>query len=130
MLDTNMCSFILRKDEAPSLQLKQRGARHRVVLSSVAYFELRKGALAPGAPKRLSPAIDALVERLNGVLPWDADSAQAAARIHTDLAANGRSIGGFDTLIAGHAVAAKAVLVTNNTREFERVAGLKIEDWS
>lgn len=131
MLDTNICSLLMR-DASPTAEkrLTQRAPRHVVSISSVVYFELRKGALTPGVSRGWVPAIAALVGRLNKVEPWNAEAADAAARIYTALAAEGALIGGYDTLIAGHALALGATLVTNNTREFERVKGLKLEDWS
>jgi tRNA(fMet)-specific endonuclease VapC len=130
MLDTNICSYILRKDPLPSKRLEQFAPRHEVIISAVAYFELRKGACANNAPKGLQSAISEFVSRLAGVLPFDQEAADAAARIHADLAAKGEPIGGYDVMLAGHALAVGCTLVTNNTREFERAGGLTIEDWS
>lgn len=130
MLDTCMCSFILRKDPTPSKRLMQLEPRHEIVLSSIVYFELRKGALAKSAPKKLNDAITEFVHRLAGILPFDQNAAEHAARIHANLSASGQIISLNDILIAGHASAAGCVLVTNNTREFGRVRGLEIEDWS
>ena len=130
LLDANICSFILRKDPTPSKRLMHIEPRHEIVLSAVVYFELRKGALAKSAPKKLNDAITEFVRRLAGILPFDQDAAEHAARIHANLSASGQIIGLNDILIAGHACAAGCVLVTNNTREFSRVRGLEIEDWS
>lgn len=57
------------------------------------------------------------------------EAAEQAMCIRRDLGAKGTPIGGNDTMIAGHALAADCVLVTNNRREFSRVTGLRIEDW-
>jgi tRNA(fMet)-specific endonuclease VapC len=130
LLDANICSFILRKDPTPSKRLIQIEPRHEIVLSALVYFELRKGALAKSAPKKLNDAITEFVRRLAGILPFDQDAAEHAARIHANFSASGQIIGLNDILIAGHASAAGCVLVTNNTREFSRVRGLEIEDWS
>jgi tRNA(fMet)-specific endonuclease VapC len=130
MLDTNVCSYIVRRESAPSKRLMQLAPRHEVVISAVVYFEMRKGALAKGALKGLDAATSEFVSRLADVLPWDHDAAEQAARIHAELGAKGRPIGVYDTMIAGHALAAGCVLVTNNTKEFKRVKGLTIEDWS
>ena len=56
-------------------------------------------------------------------------ASDATTEIKATLAAIGTPIGPDDTAIAGHAIAARAILVTNNTREFERVPGLQLEDW-
>jgi tRNA(fMet)-specific endonuclease VapC len=131
MLDTNICSFLIR-GRAPSAEkrLIQLGPRHGVVTSAIVYFELRSGALSKKAPARMAGEVAAFVGRLSDVLPWDRNAAEHAAMIHFSLSAEGQVIGLNDIMIAGHAWATGSVLVTNNTREFKRVKGLEIEDWS
>ena len=130
MLDTNICSFIIRgRSPTAEKRLVQLAPRHEVVISAIAHFELRKGALIRASAK-LSKDISMFVERLAGVLPWGQDAAEEAARIHAALSAKGRPISLNDTMIAGHALAAGSVLVTNNVKEFKRVKGLEIEDWA
>ena len=63
------------------------------------------------------------------VLPFGDEEAKRAAKTRHALEQAGNAIGPFDVLIAGHALAAGMVLVSNNTREFSRVTGLTIEDW-
>lgn len=63
-------------------------------------------------------------------LPWDAAAATHFARIAVDLHVSGSAMGSLDTMIAGHAVAVGAVLVSNSKRQFSRVTGLKIENWT
>ncbi|MER4555588.1 VapC toxin family PIN domain ribonuclease, partial [Klebsiella pneumoniae] len=67
--------------------------------------------------------------RLDASLPGDRAAVDATTEIKVALRMAGTPIGPNDTAIAGHAIAAGAVLVTNNTREFERVPGLVLEDW-
>jgi tRNA(fMet)-specific endonuclease VapC len=130
MLDTNICSFIIRgRSPTAEKRLVQLAPRHEIVISAIAHFELRKGALIRASAK-LSKDISMFVERLAGVLPWDQEAAEEAARIHATLSTKGRLISLNDTMIAGHALATDSVLVTNNTHEFKRVRGLKIEDWA
>jgi tRNA(fMet)-specific endonuclease VapC len=62
-------------------------------------------------------------------LPFDTAAAQAAARSRTKLESEGATIGPYDVLLAGHALAAGLILVTANTAEFNRVAGLAVENW-
>jgi tRNA(fMet)-specific endonuclease VapC len=97
----------------------------------VVYFELCAGANAIGSA-RLHGLIAELVARLSaGVLPFDEKAAERAAAVDAALSATkGVRIGDYDIMIAGHALAAGCTLVTNNTREFKRVKGLEIEDWS
>ncbi|KMG66583.1 hypothetical protein SM55_05371, partial [Klebsiella pneumoniae] len=66
---------------------------------------------------------------LDAVLPWDRAAVDATTDIRVALRLAGTPIGPNDTAIAGHAIAASAVLVTNNVREFARVPGLMLEDW-
>ena len=73
--------------------------------------------------------VDAFCARLDAILPWDRAAVDATTEIKVALRMAGTPIGPNDTAIAGHAIAAGAVLVTNNTREFERVPGLVLEDW-
>jgi tRNA(fMet)-specific endonuclease VapC len=131
MLDTNICSFLIR-GHAPAAEkrLIQLEPRHEVVISAIVYFELRSGALNKKAPSRMSAEVAAFVGRLSGVLPWNRNAAEYAAMIHASLSRQGQVIGMNDIMIAGHADSAGCVLVTNNTREFKRVEGLAIEDWS
>ncbi len=72
---------------------------------------------------------DAFAARLDAILPRDRTAVDATTEIKVALRLAGTPIGPNDTAIAGHAIAAGAVLVTNNVREFERVPGLVLEDW-
>ncbi|MCE0151748.1 VapC toxin family PIN domain ribonuclease, partial [Klebsiella pneumoniae] len=73
--------------------------------------------------------VDAFCARLDAILPWDRAAVDATTDIRVALHLAGTPIGPNDTAIAGHAIAAGAVLVTNNVREFARVPGLTLEDW-
>ncbi|WP_202608554.1 hypothetical protein [Proteus sp. G2674] len=72
----------------------------------------------------------ALCERVDAILAWDKAAVDATTVIKKCLFDVGLSIGNNDSAIAGHAVSVNAILVTNNTREFSRVEGLKIEGWT
>jgi tRNA(fMet)-specific endonuclease VapC len=101
-----------------------------VVISVVTYYEMLLGTIGRRASPRHAPLVEAFVARLSAILPWDRLAAEAATRIRQDLASRGVPIGGNETMIAGHALAADCVLVTNNLREFARVTGLRVEDWA
>ncbi|KVL84453.1 twitching motility protein PilT [Burkholderia stagnalis] len=132
MLDTNICSFIMRERPPAVLSRLQScvDAQHRIVVSAVTYAEMRFGSIGRKASPKHADLVSAFVARLDGVLPWDMAAIDAASAVRGDLAARGTPIGANDSSIAGHAIAAGAVLVTNNTREFGRVAGLALEDWA
>jgi tRNA(fMet)-specific endonuclease VapC len=131
MLDTCICSFIMR--EMPLSVLERLAAEvaqnNRIVISAITYAEMRYGQIGKKASPNLGPAIDAFVRRLDGILPWDAATVDMTIKIRQQLAAAGTPIGDNDAAIAAHALTADCVLVTNNTREFSRVAGLRYEDW-
>lgn len=102
---------------------------HRIVVSAITYSEMRFGATGPKASSRHVQLVDAFCERLDAILSWDRAAVDATTEIKVALRIAGTPIGPNDTAIAGHAIAAGAILVTNNIREFERVSGLKLEDW-
>ncbi|KVD78050.1 twitching motility protein PilT [Burkholderia ubonensis] len=132
MLDTNICSYIMRERPPVVLSRLQScvGAQHRIVVSAVTYAEMRFGAIGRRASPKHADLVTAFVARLDGVLPWDAAAVDATTAVRAELAARGTPIGANDASIAGHAIAAGAVLVTHNTREFGRVDGLSFEDWA
>jgi tRNA(fMet)-specific endonuclease VapC len=132
MLDTSICSFIMRERPVSVLERLQGAVdgQHQIVISIITYYEMLLGTVGRNASPRHARLVDAFVTRLSAILPWDAASAEKAVALKQDLAARGTPIGGNDTMIAGHALAAECVLVTNNAREFARVEGLRMEDWA
>lgn len=132
MLDTCICSFIMREQPDAVLQrLAQAVLRNqRIVVSAITYSEMRFGTTGPKASPRHIELVDAFCARLDAILPWDRAAVDATTDVKVALRLAGTPIGPNDTAIAGHAIAAGAVLVTNNTREFERVPGLTFEDWA
>lgn len=131
MLDTNICSFIMREQPQAVIDKLQECVlrRERIVISAITYAEMRFGAVGKKASPRHNLLVDAFCKRLDAVLPWDRAAVDATTEIKITLAAAGTPIGPNDNAIAGHAIASGAVLVTNNLREFERVSGLKVVDW-
>ncbi|EGC99430.1 PilT domain-containing protein [Burkholderia sp. TJI49] len=132
MLDTNICSFIMRERPAAVLSRLQAcvDAQHRIVVSAITYAEMRFGAIGRKASPKHADLVTAFVARLDGVLPWDTAAIDATVTVRAALAARGTPIGANDASIAGHAIAAGAVLVTNNSCEFRRVERLSFEDWA
>ncbi|MFJ5160165.1 type II toxin-antitoxin system VapC family toxin [Pantoea sp. NPDC088449] len=132
MLDTNICSFIMREQpEAVIEKLTQCVMRRdRIVVSAITYAEMRFGAIGKKTSSKHLSLVEAFVTRLDAVLPWDRAAVDATTQVKMALAATGTPIGPNDAAIAGHAIATNTILVTNNTREFIRVAGLDLQDWS
>lgn len=127
LLDTNLCIRVLRE--------RPRGLRERfnaeatsLSISSVVLCELLVGAAKSARPVENRNAVEAFAARLE-VLDFDAEAAAHAGEIRADLEREGRSIGSYDLLIAGHARSRGLVVVTGNLAEFRRVEGLRCEDW-
>lgn len=131
MLDTCICSFLIREHPVSVLQrLNEEVARNnRIVISAITYAEMRYGQIGKKASPKHKTLIDEFVKRLDEVLPWDRVAVDATVEVKTQLSKAGLVIGENDTAIAGHAIASGCVVVTNNVREFSRVPGLTYEDW-
>lgn len=132
MLDTNICSFIMRERPAALIERLQAAVEEqsRIVVSVITYYEMLLGTIGKTASPRHAALLESFIARLSAILPWERSAAEEATRIRKELTAKGTPIGGNDTMIAGHALAAECVLITNNMREFSRVARLHVEDWT
>ncbi|WP_040664278.1 type II toxin-antitoxin system VapC family toxin [Nitrococcus mobilis] len=129
LLDTNICIYIRR--ERP-LQVRERLARQRpgsVGLSLITWGELLCGAARSQHTALAREKLDAIVAMIP-LLPLPLEAAQHYGDIRAALAGAGTPIGANELWIAAHARAADLTVVTNNTREFERVDGLKLENWA
>ena len=127
LLDTNLIVHCLKGREPAASRFRAAGPSEIAVPSVVAY-ELEYGTLKGASPQRrriLSEMLEDVEE-----IPFDRDAARHAARIRVDLERRGFTIGPLDLLIAGTALSRGAVLATNNVREFSRVKGLRLDDWT
>ena len=131
MLDTNTCSFLIRKRPDYLLDKLQQTvvSGHQVVISSITYAELTFGAINKKASPKMPGIVAEFVTRLDAVLTWDKKAVEDSTIIKKRLESIGTPIGHNDTLIAGHCIAVNAILVTDNIREFKRVDKLKFENW-
>lgn len=102
--------------------------RARVGVSVITEMELRFGLEKHPSPGRLKAVVDGFLST-ERVLPFPPELAATYGRLRRALERAGRPMGPLDTIIAAHAMALGAILVTNNTAEFGRVAGLRCEDW-
>lgn len=129
MLDTNTASFVIR-NRPPAVKRRFDAAGHgNLAISVVVLAELLYGAeLHPTRGDGIRADIEDFRRRL-AVLPWTEAAAAHCAQIRATLRKAGTPIGNMDLLIAAHARAEGAVLVTNNLGEFRRVDGLVLEDW-
>jgi tRNA(fMet)-specific endonuclease VapC len=127
LLDTNIVSALMRDPNGPLAERIRTVGEANVCTSSIVAAELRYGAAKKGSPslhKRLELMLGAL-----DVLSFEPPADAAYGEIRAQLERAGTLIGGNDLLIAAHAVAAGYVVVTDNQREFERVEGLRVENW-
>ncbi len=131
MLDTDTCIFLMR-GESPALAARvQSVPLQQQVMSAVTFAELTDGVQASAAAKRKQnqSVLDSLVLHL-AVLDWPQDAAKHYAEIRTDLKKRVAQLGAADLMIAAHARAMGAIVVTNNVKDFDRVKGLEVENWT
>ena len=129
MLDTNIIAYAIKK--RPEIVLARLTAHdpQDICISAITMAELEYGVCKSSRPEQNRLALMAFLARIQ-VLPFDADAAREYGSIRAVLAGKGTPIGGNDLLIAAHARALGLILVTGNTREFERVEGLLLENWA
>ena len=126
-LDANICSYILRRHPQKMLE-RFAGLEHdEVWLSAIVAAELRFGAAKLAAP-RFSAAIEAWLDGFE-IRPWPIEATHYYANIRSELEKIGQPIGGMDLMIAAHALSESSSLITNNAREFHRIANLQVEEW-
>ncbi|MDC0687791.1 tRNA(fMet)-specific endonuclease VapC [Mitsuaria sp. RG] len=127
MLDTNICIFTIKNK--PQVVREAFNRYHgQLAISTVTLMELIYGAEKSAAPVRNLAIVEGFAARLD-VLDYDIQGAAHTAQLRAELAKAGTPIGPYDRMIAGHARARGLTLVTNNLREFQRVPGLRVEDW-
>jgi len=127
LLDTNIASDIARHPLGPVAQRLARVGEHRVGISIIAAAELRFGVERLRS-SRLIDQVDTTLALIT-ILPMEVGCDGFYARIRSDLERKGTPIGANDMLIAAHALSLDAILVTDNVREFDRVEGLRVENW-
>lgn len=128
MLDTDTVSHFVR-GKTPALDARVAAILPKhLCISAVTRGELLYGLKLKDGARRLAQLVDQFLIRVQ-CLPWDEAAAAHFASIAAELHKAGTPIGSMDAMIAGHAMAVGAVLVTNNGRHFSRVAGLAVENW-
>jgi tRNA(fMet)-specific endonuclease VapC len=127
MLDTNLCIRVLR-DRPASVRERFNAETDGLSISTIVLTELLHGAAKSARPVENRNQVERFASRLT-VLHFDDDAAAHAGEIRATLEREGRQIGGYDVLIAGHARSRGLIVVTGNLGEFSRVEGLRSEDW-
>jgi tRNA(fMet)-specific endonuclease VapC len=129
LLDTNVCIHIIRKRPPEVLRRFERYEVGEVGVSSITIAELSYGVEKSSRPTQNRVALGGFLLPLE-IVAFGPEAAAAYGRIRATLERAGTPIGPLDTLIAAHALSLGVTLVTNNTREFERVPGVRVEDWA
>jgi tRNA(fMet)-specific endonuclease VapC len=127
LLDTNIVSDLVRHPQGRAAIKIADVGEDAVATSIIVAAELRYGAAKKGST-RLAEQLEAILGAID-VLPLEAPVDAAYGSVRVALEAAGKPIGGNDLLIAAQALALDLVVVTDNEREFGRVAGLKVENW-
>ena len=127
MLDTNILSDLIRHPQGRAARRIAKVGENSICTSIIVAAELRYGCAKSGSA-RLRKAVEDLLGEIS-VLPFEAPADADYGAIRALLEAAGTPIGGNDLLIAAHASATGATIVTANTQEFKRVRGVKVENW-
>jgi tRNA(fMet)-specific endonuclease VapC len=128
LLDTDTCIYALKQNETVIGRLLAT-EREDVAVSVISEAELRTGAAKSSSPLKTLRLIENFLRPLT-LIDFTSEDAIAYANVRAKLERAGTPIGPLDTLIAAQAIARRLTVVSNNVREFRRVAGLAIENWS
>jgi tRNA(fMet)-specific endonuclease VapC len=122
MLDTNICSYIIK-----GFITKDKFIDKNIAISSIVVSELLYGVKKKNS-KKLTNIVEVFINSFD-IYDFDKSAAREYAKIRFELEKKGQIIGAYDLQIAAHAKSLNAVLVTNNEKEFCRVDGLRVENW-
>lgn len=129
MLDTNICIYVMKNRPNNVIKKFLSHDPEELCISAITYAELMHGVEKSMAVERNRIALSLFLSPIT-IINFDMRAAEGYGKIRSDLEKRGTPIGPMDTLIAGHAKSRDLILVTNNTKEFDCVAGLSVEDWT
>lgn len=129
MLDTNMCIYAIKERPISVVQELRKHNSSDVCISSITYAELMHGVEKSEQKNQNRMALALMLSPIK-ILGFDDKAAEEYGKLRANLEKKGQIIGPLDMLIASHAKSQGLTIVTNNTKEFERVDDLQIEDWS
>ena len=128
LLDTNICIYLIKKHPPEVLARFQQVQIKQLHIPTITLFELYYGIEKNNSQQRNLSALESFIAPLT-VVDFTLDAAKKAAKIRNYLQKQGTPIGAYDIQIAAIALSLNMTLLTNNIREFERVKGLKLENW-
>ncbi len=129
LLDTNICIYIIKKKPAEVFEKFKNLTIGDVGISSITLAELQYGIEKSSNAEKNREALEKFLTPIE-IIDYGYEATLEYGKIRAELEKKGIVIGSLDMLIASHAKSLGMILVTNNVREFERVAGLKIENWT
>ncbi len=129
MLDTNICIYIIRQKPAKVLKRFTQYVPGDILISSVTLAELRYGVEKSSYVQQNHDALSGFTVPLE-IADFNEKAAEAYGKVRAQLEKKGQPIGSMDMLIGAHALSLGVVMVTNNTKEFRRINGLKVENWT
>jgi tRNA(fMet)-specific endonuclease VapC len=128
ILDTNICIYIINKSPKQVLDKFLSLNNAKIAISIITYGELLYGIQKSNYTTKSQKILDKFANNIN-ILNTNNNTAKYYGEIRSDLSKNGNIIGNNDLWIAAHAKSLNAILVTNNEKEFNRVDGLRVENW-
>ena len=128
MLDTNICIYAIKHKPEQVFKHLQEHDPIDICISAITYAELVHGVEKSKSIEKNRVALALLLANIE-IMNFDSLAAEHYGKIRSDLEKAGIPIGPLDMMIAGHAKSLGYTVVTNNTKEFERVKGLKLENW-
>jgi tRNA(fMet)-specific endonuclease VapC len=129
ILDTNICIYIIKKKPRKVLQTFQELHVGEVCISSITLAELQYGAYKSQQQERNKIALLNFLAPIE-ILPFTDKATSLYGAIRADLEKRGQIIRAYDLLIAAHALSGNLILVTNNTKEFNRIPKLRLQNWA
>jgi tRNA(fMet)-specific endonuclease VapC len=129
LLDTNICVFAIKKKRTKVLDVIKEKSKNSIFISSLTMAELEYGVENSSQIENNRISLLKFISIFN-ILNFDDSDAIHYGKLKAKLKKEGKMIGPIDMLLAGQALSKNLIFITNNMKEFERVEGLKIEDWS
>ena len=128
MLDTNICIYAIKHMPREVIERLNEHNPNEICISSVTYAELIHGVEKSKAVEKNRTTLTLLLADIE-ILPFDTGAAEGYGEIRAELERKGIPIGPLDMMIAGHAKSLGYTVVTNNIKEFDRIDGLRLENW-
>ena len=128
MLDTDICSYIIKKRPSNAQDIFDSLDDDEVCISVITQAELLYGLVRLPERNKINPLISEFIKNIE-ILDWDGEAAKEYARLRVFLEKKGKPSGNLDMMIAAHALSVNATLVSNNLRHFAGIPKLKTENW-